>query len=115
MTIEIHLIRSNSTRDDKIKIRRRHMRRDYLITYEDGLLNRTRWTMVRSRHDTMEYIDSILMFFQYDEDPFRIIQITLPGHPLIFVRRKDFDEEKRFMVSDLVYRQLVEPSASYHY
>lgn len=115
MTIEIHLIRQNSTRDDKIKIRRRHMRRDYLITYEDGLLQRTRWTMIRGQQDTLQYIESVLMFFQYDEDPFRIIQVTIPGHPLIFVRRQDFDEEKRFMISDLVYREMVQPSVSYHY
>jgi hypothetical protein len=91
MDLTVHLIRTNDI-DDVIRIRKR-MSEGFILRYVDGTLPHTVWINEKNDREIMSYLDSILYFFQNDDCPFVKIQVSVPGHPVMFIKHSNFTDE----------------------
>jgi hypothetical protein len=112
MAVQIIFIRENFA-DDVITIRKRHHRPDFLVRYVDGTQPNKVWLNDKNISSLMEYIDNVLTNFMNDADPFKFVQVTIPGMPIIYYRHADVNE---LTVSDImgsIYDVLVNPPTSF--
>ena len=92
--MEFRLFRNpEAVNDDVITIRRRHGRDDYLVRYTDGTVPKEVWVNEKARDEVLEYIYSTLYFAMYDTDPFKSIQVSIPGRPLFVLKLTDLNDE----------------------
>jgi hypothetical protein len=111
--MQIRLLRdTNNTHDDVISIRKRQ-NGDYLVRYVDGNVPGRVWVNSKNQIDLMAYIENILVFFQNDDDPFIIIQVSLPGTPIIYINQKEFNEEIAGRIMDSLEMCIENPPASF--
>ena len=98
--MEIRLFRNpDATNDDVIRIRRRHGRTDFLVRYTDGSVPNNVWVNEKTRDEVLEYIHSTLYFAMYDNDPFKSIQVSIPGRPMFVFKLTDLNDNS---IEDIV-------------
>jgi hypothetical protein len=98
--MEFRLFRTHDAiNDDIILIRGRHGRNDYLVRYTDGTKPTTVWVNEKTRDEVLEYIYSTLYFAMHDNDPFKSIQVAIPGRPLFVLTIPNLNENS---IEDIV-------------
>ena len=82
--IQIRLLRNDTaSQDDVITIRRRHDREDFLVRFVDGTLPKSVWVNEKTRNQLIEYIHQTLYFAMHDAYPFKSVQVTIAGCPIV--------------------------------
>lgn len=114
MTIKIHLTRNNDSKnDDIITIRKRQHHSDFLIRYNDGILNSQIWIQTKTLNEIMIYLRRVFMYLNKERDPFSGIQCNIPGYPVLYLPIPEFLEDIQISVLDSIYETLSNPPSMF--
>ena len=98
--------------EDTILFRRRY-NGTFLVRFVDGSLPNTVWVSEKTKEELMTYIESTLLFFRLDTDPFEKIQINIPSHPVILLNKNLITEEVAESLLDVINEYVHNPPASF--
>lgn len=112
MSLTIRLTRcDDKERDDVISIRRR-MNGGLLVRFVDGTLPRNVWISDKSYNELMDYLQRIFAGLN-DIDPFKGVQLDVPGYPLVFYRVSDVTPEVVTRILETVREWIISPPSSF--
>ena len=112
MSVVIRLSRcDNKERDDVISIRRRTTG-GLLIRFVDGTLPRHVWISDKSYNEVMDYLQRIFAGLN-DIDPFKGVQLDVPGYPLVYYRVSDVTPDVVARILETVREWIISPPSSF--
>ncbi len=112
MSVSIRLSRcDNKERDDVITIRRR-MNGGLLVRFVDANLPRNVWVSDKSYNEVMDYLQRVFAGLN-DIDPFKGLQLDVPGYPLVFYRIQDVTPEVVQRIMETVREWVISPPSSF--
>jgi hypothetical protein len=111
MSLKIRLTRSeNKDEDDTILIRRRQGS-GFVVRFVDGTAPKTVWISEKTSFEVIDYLQRILAGLN-DIDPFKGIQLDIPGYPLVYRRVSDISPEVPNIL-ETVREWLMNPPSSF--
>jgi len=111
MSLKIRLTRSeNKDQDDTILIRRRQ-ESGFLVRFVDGNAPKTVWVSEKTSFEVINYLERIFAGLN-DIDPFKGVQLDIPGYPLVYRRVSDIAPEVPRML-ETVRDWLMNPPSSF--
>jgi hypothetical protein len=112
MSVTIRLTRcDNKERDDVILIRRR-MTGGLLVRFVDANLPRNVWICDKSYNELMDYLQRIFAGLN-DIDPFKGVQLDVPGYPLVYHRVSDVTPDVVARILETVREWIISPPSSF--
>ena len=111
MSLKIRLTRSeNKSEDDTILIRPR-LSSDFLVRFVDGTAPKTVWVSEKTSFEVIDYLERIFAGLN-DIDPFKGVQLDIPGYPLVYRRVSDISSEVP-RILETVREWLMHPPSSF--
>jgi hypothetical protein len=113
MSVVIRLSRcDNKERDDVISIRRR-MNGGLLVRYVDANLPRNVWISDKTYSEVMHYLQRIFAGLNMEIDPFKGLQLDVPGYPLVFYHVPDLSSEVVTRIMETIREWIISPPSSF--
>jgi hypothetical protein len=113
MPVIIRLTRSEKKEeDDIITIRSRWGIPGFIVRYVDGKSPRCVWVSDKTFNEVLDYVSRIFAGLN-DIDPFKGVQLDIPGYPLVYHRVSDITPDVEQRVLETIRDWLLSPPSSF--